>query len=102
MTAVDEDRLARIMAQIEEFPEGSVERCEALAFTFLTLARAQWRKADHLRRLQDERDRRRPCPGSGVRPKGSAFGGRGTCLECGGSYRVRADGTVWRHPRPRS
>ena len=99
MTAQTEERLAQIMAQVEEFPEGSVERCEALAFTFLTLARAQWRKADRIRSRQQAERARPACDGSLTIPAQLTDSGDGQCGTCGGTFMVRVDGTLRRHRR---
>lgn len=45
----------RIERAIAELGEGTPEYYEALAFYFMTLARAQWRAADRARMAQNKR-----------------------------------------------
>lgn len=86
-----------VWAAIEAIPPHTPERYEALGFTLMMYARAQWRMADRLRRAQQREDQRQVrCPGGGQTPK-DGDSSRGVCPVCGGTFTVRLDGRLRKH-----
>lgn len=55
----DTARIDAIIEQINAFGEGTEEYHECLGFLLMTMARSQWRRAEHIRRSRIDSERRR-------------------------------------------
>lgn len=63
---------ATIKQALDEFGPDTPERYEFLGFALMTLARAQWRRADRIRQAQRERERRQERRAARERASGTS------------------------------